>query len=834
MNIRIWNQWVDREAKKGAVTVHSRHAVSNPDWLLRAAFDTRLLAEGVADPTLFIAIPGAWHDGHNFVEHAYAMGVRFFVVSNAYSAPSFPDADVIAAADVIQAWQDLAGLWRGQWKGQLLGITGSNGKTMVKEWLANLLNDHYAVHASPRSYNSQIGVPCSLWDLTDGQDLALIEAGISQPGEMKRHAVCMRPNFGILTHLGDAHRSAFEDDVALLEEKIVLFENCQWIVVPGYLHEAIHALRKRGLNVITWGEHESNDLHVSAAASTEGRTVHARWKGAAFDWFLPFAGEPAFRNAMTAALTALQLGVSSSVIAEQWQHLSDLDMRVQRFRASDGSWVLSDVYTNDWDALELALQDLTRLPGEHPKAAIIGPVPGMTDRDLPRLKSLLSRHGLQKIWLAGEGWKGWNLDALNHPDCVRYPDTKSALMALQQRPDVLKGHDILLKGPRAERFERFQPLLLQRGHVTSLELDLEAVAHNLRVIRRYMRKHGGPQVELLSVVKASGYGTNGPALARLLAFHGVGLLAVACTEEGVELRQQGIRTRILVLNPDPITFPALLKHRLEPALHRLEHWDQFESARSASQPNKAWSVHVTLDTGMHRLGFPESDWTALRQRMVDHPHLNVRSVFSHLASADVSEQDAQTQGQIDLFEKAIKSLRHPSQPFKTHLLNTAGLIRFPQHAGDYVRVGIGLFGIRVTAVPEEWDLQPALRFTTSISTILDIPANDGIGYGLSDVQSHPRRIATLPVGYADGYPRHLSNGAGSVGLHGQLAPVVGKVCMDMIMIDVTQIPEAHVGDRVELFGVFPTIESVAEAAGTIPYELLTRIPSRVQREQRGN
>lgn len=829
MNVGAWRQWV--AGKKMLLT----NASAEPKEPLRVAFDSRLLASPLFSPTLFVAIQGVWHDGHDFIEEAHSAGVRFFLVKEGVALPDLPNSDVIAVADVIQAWQSMAFDWRTRWGNPVIAIAGSNGKTTVKEWLTSLLAPAVHVHSSPRSYNSQIGVPASLWDLNEGHRVALIEAGISNPGEMERHAQTIGPDFGVLTHLGTSHLESFQDKTHLLEEKLSLFQSCQWVAMPESLKEAKRSLTERGCKVITWGESKQNNLNINSLATSSGRVIRATWNGVAYDWFLPFSSEIGFRNAMTASLVALQWGVDGGQVGASLAHLQDLDMRMQRLRSRSGAWVLSDAYTNDWDALTLALNDLDQLTGPFPKAAIIGPIPGMAQSDPLRLVKLIERSSVQQLWLIGPAWEPRLCDAFPKDLRVKYfLSAEMALAHLQTNPnDFFKQH-VLIKGPRLEKFERFHPLLLQRGHMTQLNLDLEAVAQNLRRFKAHIRQHAGDETEILAVIKASGYGTNAPAMARLLQFHGVDLMAVACTEEGVELRQHGLSMRILVLNPEPDTFSTLLQYRLEPGLHSFDQLELFSKAVESSGQRGTWPVHIKIDTGMHRLGFDQASWPVLRSAIDQNQTLEIKSIFSHLASADDSRQDARTLGQFKSFDAAVSWIRRDNEPFKTHILNTAGLMRFPEFAGDYVRIGIGLFGVRVADVPINWELQPAIQFTTVISTIHSINPGDGIGYGMTDTSDALRLVATLPVGYADGFPRHLSHGKGRVAIHGKLAPVVGKVCMDMVMVDVTEIPQTQPGDAVELFGSTISIESFAAAADTIPYEILTRIPARVHRTQSGN
>jgi alanine racemase len=818
---------------------------------LALCFDTRTLTAGAADPTpqVFIALRGPWRDGHDHVREAWDKGVRHFILAHDPGATVLPQSDVICLPDPLTGLQDLVGAWRRACGTPLIAITGSNGKTVVKEWLATLLGDEQPVHSSPRSYNSQLGVASTLWALAPEHGTGIIEAGISAPGEMERLAACIDPDAGVLTHLGEAHLAAFEGPRALLQAKLALFPSprCRWVVVPEGLTEAVEALRSAGKQVITWGPGDDADLRVldqQVVAAPDGgqqRWVQVAWRGGDGVWWcLPFADETGMRNALTAATTALAWGLDMEQVRSRLGGLRAVDLRMQRLLRPDGCWVLSDAYTNDWPALELALHDLLQLPGSRGKAAIIGEVPGMQDLAIERLASWLQKRPLAEVWLVGAGWRP--LAHLLPDDApVRYFDgAEAAMEALEQQP--FSGWDVLVKGPRAGAFERFVEALTRRGHSAVLEIDLEAVVANYRLIRDHVRRQCGRPVGMVAVVKASGYGTNGPATARALERQGVEMLAVSCTEEGVELREAGIQARVLVFNPDPSTFPALIRHHLEPELHDLAQTAAFEHHLARQGTITPYPVHLQVETGMNRLGFSEE---GLQQLLADWgekhaPWLRVESVFSHLASAEDPAADAFTMRQLGRFEKAVTALRSAlpaaAHPLRRHILNSSGTRRFAAQAGDWVRVGIALYGIGDGTAPgERLGLQPALRFRTVISAVRTVPAGEGIGYGSTDPAPHPRRIATLPVGYADGYPRHLSNGAGWVDIQGHRAPVVGRVCMDMTLVDVTTLPPslAQPGMEVILFGDAPRIEDLARAAGTIPYEIIARIPPRVHREQRG-
>ena len=826
MTIGAWQDWL--EQSNGYNRQESRRE-ANPvarEHRLMVTQDSRQLQASPVPPTLFVALPGEWHDGHKFLASAHEAGVRYFLVETGRSLPELPESDIISCQDVLIAWQELAHHWRMSCGADVFGITGSNGKTTVKEWLIQLFSKDHVTYGSPRSFNSQIGVTLSLGDLQTAHEVAFIEAGISKPGEMVHHQKNIAPAYGVLTHIGNAHLEHFSSLHELVEEKIMLFQSCVWVAMPGELTEAAERLKNRSIQVYTWGPDPEDDMRVSSQVVGNARVVQATWAENEYQWQLPFGGEIGYRNAMTAALTALAWGVDPEWLGAALSQFQDLDHRMQRLRKTDGSWVISDAYTNDWDALQLAVKDLNQLAGSAGKAALIGEIPGFQSGDENRLLELIKDHGIQTVWVVGHPWSALK----GHPETRHWRFFDSAEDALNHWEESAPDFDqknTLIKGARIQRFERFVSLLTYPGHVTRLELDLEVLATNLRVIRSFIRNRCGTDVDILSVIKASGYGTSGPAIAKLLQFQGVELLAVACTEEGVELRRNGVTTRIMVLNPEPTTFPALLNHRLEPAIHGVGQYEAFSAALHA---NRRWPIHIKLDTGMHRLGFLPQEMHEV-QRIMQNPLVEVKTVFSHLASADIPEQDAFTLRQIQQFEECVQPLKQSHPGLQTHLLNTAGMIRFPRHAGHYVRVGIGLFGIRTSFADETLELLPAVRFSTVISALHRIPPHEGVGYGNEDSAEYERVVATLPLGYADGFPRNLSNGKGSVIVQGVPAPVVGKVCMDMTMVDVTHIVPCNVGDEVEIFGRIQTIESFAQQAGTIPYEILTRIPGRVQRIQ---
>jgi alanine racemase len=796
---------------------------------LEAIFDTRTIHGNDQRAAVFLAIRTAMGDGHQHLRTAWEHGVRTFLVETDPGAEVLPLSDVVVVSNVLLDLQAVAGAWRQSLNTVIVGITGSNGKTIVKEWLSALLGPDFHVHRSPRSFNSQLGVPLSLWDLQPEHEIALIEVGISQAGEMRRLADCVRPDIGVLTHLGDAHLDGFSDENELRFEKFRLFSGAQAVILPGFLKSVSSELAERGLEIISWGAPPETLSILSDRNSPQRQNLEISWRGGQqLSATLPNSGEMAFRNAMTALTAACALGVDPEKSTLRLSSLRDVDMRMERLQTPSGHWVLSDAWTNDASALGLALEDLAALPENHPKAAIIGPISGGHPE---RALQLIQSHRLSKVWWVGKGWSGGPGE--------HFESVEDVLVALEAAPETFSGFDVLIKGPRKAAFERITDRLLRHGHATTLTINLEAVILNLRALKQHVHETAHHPVDFIAVIKASAYGASAVAIGHTLARQGVQIFAVACTQEGVELRQSGMQQRIVVFNPDASTFAAMLACDLEPEIHSI---DQIQSLLPLLSTRRL-PVHLKIDTGMHRLGFSPADLTGLLARWNAEgwsEHLEVASIFSHLASADDPSQDAFTRQQFAHFDAACAEIQAALDPAEhrmmRHILNSSGVMRFPEHALDAVRLGIGLYGITGTGTGTGTGtvkLEPAISLETRISALRTVPAGEGVGYGSTDASAADRVIATLPVGYADGWPRHLSHGKGWVNIHGQEARVVGKVCMDMTLVDVTGIDDLRVGDEAILFGSSPTLGEIAAAADTIPYEILSRIPARVRRIQKG-
>ena len=831
-SIEAWRQWCVEHVKH-----HPGRLVSHgPDTgvVQRLTADTRTLQH--PEDTVFFALKGPWHDGHDFLAEARRAGVRRFVVSRCSDSESWAhDSDVLLVDDVLLALQRLARAQRDAFEGPVLAITGSNGKTTVKEWIARLMPETTAVHRSPLSHNSQLGVPLSVWSLDAHHDVSLIEAGISQPGEMARLRECIAPTEGVLTHLGDAHAGNFRDAAQLAEEKCALFESVSRMFMPHSLKGVCTDMLD--CDVVTWGDPKEAGVHLGADLTNLPQTVILHWHGEQATVSLPFHDLGSVRNALTASLVALHHGATLASLQERLPQLHELTGRLSSVARPQGGVLLQDDCSHDLGSLDVAVEALNRLPQELPSLALVGDVPqsGLgPDKRAQELARRLSQSQLNTVWMWVPEWSEATTATFlatirQESRAKRDVDVRCFhhLDALERAARDLGATHVLVKVSSHERLGSVQNALAPRRHVTALTLNASALIDNVRILKAHVGAQG-----VIAIIKGLGYGTDPVVLGRLLASQGVDWLGVAYAEEGVALREAGIQARILVLNPDPGTFDVLATHKLEPQLVSFEHVQlakQWATAKSLT----AWPVHLKLDTGMHRLGLAEEEDAQVAD-MLAGSELELVSVMSHLAGADDPTLDDKTRAQLEQFHR--RTLTHyPGVP--AHILNSAGAARvhelIPESQREdwaslvtHIRVGLAMYGLGAGAL--ELGLQPVLSLETGVAKLVRVPAGEGAGYGWTDAANHDRVLAVLSVGYADGYPRNLGNGRGKVFWKGRLLPTVGRVCMDMTTVDVTGLG-VHPGDRVTLLGGNPRLDDVAAQAKTISYELLTRIGPRVQR-----
>ena len=799
------------------------------------ATDSRKLraASGGVDRTVFIALQGARHDGHDHLATVRAEGVKAFVVRRDWTG-SLPGAIVLRVPDTLLALQQLGALARFSRSGKVIGITGSNGKTTVKEWAHALAGQDQRVSRSPGSWNSQVGVPLSLWSLDDQADFHLVEAGISHPGEMAALARIIRPEIGVFVHFGDAHGAHFPDAATKAREKLRLFEGTETLVLGTEHPDVMSAIDDLGWTdrCVRWSLDPSSkaDLALAMTETEAGCTLQGVWKGAPIQWTLPFSDRASVGNALTAALLLLELGWAPDALGGRLSALRPLGMRLEHLEGRGGGVILNDTWNHDLDGLSTALDALERIPGGRKRAVILSDIVPFDSGDEAQCTRLQDAIGLRKVdrWIAvgpelAAGIPGVADVHAHHPD----------VDALLGSGDLtaLEGWDVLVKGARPFGFERVSDALEANSHTTVLDLDLGRLAHNLD---RFRDRFGKP---IMGMVKAFAYGA-GDAVAVELDRLGIDRLAVAFTEEGVALRKRGVRCPILVLNADARRYADLIEWDLEPEVHRLEDLDRWADALRHAGPigegTAQCGIHLKVETGMHRLGLQEDQWAAAGRRCAQ-LNVTIASVYSHLSAADDPTQDAHSRKQMQRFEAACAAISegwtavhpdHTPPDFLRHLVNTAGAARFPEAHHDLIRIGLGLYGLDASGSVD--GLQPIGTFRSAVSHLHEVPAGEPVGYGAHATANQARTIATIPVGYADGLPRAAGNGTAHLHLGGTLRPIVGPVCMDSCMVDATGL-DVRRGSSVEIFGDHAPIHALAEATGTIAYELLCRIPQRVRR-----
>ena len=817
---------------------------------------------------LFFALRGLSHDGHRYLPALYAQGVRLFIVAeNATllgTLAAYPEAGIIEVKSPLAALQALAAAHRAAFTGPVIGITGSNGKTIVKEWLAQLLSPDEDICRSPRSYNSQVGVPLSVWELNpERHTLGIFEAGISEVGEMARLAEIIQPTEGIFTNLGTAHDAGFASAEEKLLEKLRLFEGPQlqrlfYCADQPLVRAAVAA---RQLPGFSWSRRPQQpaDIHFTIEASPADYTsLRAEYAatGLSAGFTLPFADEPSLENALHCLAVLLHRQVEPAEIQRRLARLHPVAMRLEIKLGRHDSYLLDDTYNNDLVGLALALNTLARQSRPGRRTLILSDVleSGLTGPELyARVAALLPAAGVTRLVGIGEeisrefGMRNEELP-MNNAEVERaghavpaqsliphsslliqtYPTTEAFLATLN--PADFARETILVKGARRFGFERIVAVLQAQQHGTVLEVNLDALSHNLQHYRHQLR----PGTRLMVMVKAFAYGAGSYEVASLLEFQRADYLAVAYADEGIALREAGISLPVMVMNAAPDSFETLRQYRLEPEIYSLEMLSEYLAAfgPSASESSlPAPRIHLKLDTGMRRLGFDEADLPDLVAQIRQHAaHLPVASLMTHLATADEPQHDDFTRAQLAAFRRMAAALEGAlGHSVLKHALNSAGILRFPEAHFDMVRLGIGLYGVDASG-QDTAALRPVSQLRTTISQIKTLPAGSTVGYGRrGTATATERRIATLAIGYADGYDRRFGNGVGTVLIHGRAVPLVGSVCMDMCMVDVTDIPQARAGDVALLFGEGLPLPELAARIGTIAYELLTNVSERVKR-----
>ena len=748
------------------------------------------------DTSLFFALSSSRRDGHDFIAEAYAAGVRAFVVSRTVSEQDYPQAIFLQVPDSLQGLQKLAAHHRSRFSYPVIGITGSNGKTIVKEWLYQLLNPDYSIVRSPRSYNSQIGVPLSIWEMDEHHTLGIFEAGISMPGEMEKLAKIIRPTIGVLTQIGAAHDEGFSSRAEKEQEKRKLFEGA---ILP-------------------------QPVEVKFRTVQGGRTILTDIHGEVIE--IPFTDEASIENALTCWSVMRLLDYDIDTIAARMRELQSVEMRLEIKKGIRQCLILNDAYSLDLDSLSIALSHLKQQAGDLTRTVILTDLPEGGRHAYDSLIELLVQQGVKRLIAIGSNissyLQGRSASLPEQLSVQSYPDRET--FEKRFSPHQHQHEAILIKGARSFQLEKILPLLEAQLHQTRMEIDLGALRHNIRVYQSALK----PGVKIMAMVKSFAYGSGGVEIARVMQEEGIAYLGVAYADEGVALRADGIRIPIMVMNTEPTAFDAMLEYRLEPVLYSMEMVQAFRQYLR-SQGEMHFPVHIEMETGMNRLGVASTDLDQLAEYLLQGNEFQVQSVFSHFTSGEDLAADDFSEVQIQRLNKAIEELsKVQGNTFIRHIANSAAAIRHPDWQMDMVRIGIGLYGID-PAVSDRIALQPVARLLATVAQIKELVPGDSVSYNRKVIVDKNTRIATIRLGYADGFPRRLGNGVGYVILQGKKAPVIGTVCMDMFMVDVTDIPTVRVGDDAIVFGSELPLTDLARLAGTISYEIMTGISQRVKR-----
>lgn len=781
--------------------------------------DSRTLIDPEA--SLFFALKSQ-RDGHQFIANAYQNGLRNFVVSDPSFSSKYPDANFLQVDDVLKALQKLAIEHRKESDLKVIGVTGSNGKTIVKEWLYQLLAPDFNIVRSPKSFNSQIGVPLSVWQIDAAHDMGIFEAGISRKGEMEVLADIIRPTIGVLTNIGEAHAEGFESNIEKLTEKLRLFKEVDLLVYSPTYTEGIKEEELPGKAKFSWSTTQPADLQVSFIEPIEGRNyVRAIYQKKEIECLIPFSDRASVENGIICWATLLALGYSPQEADLRLEKLTSVSMRLALINGIENCSVIDDSYSADISSLAIAL-DFLNQQNQHPKKTLILSdiyESGKSNELLyTEVAALLEQKSLNRLIGIGP-----NISAFAQLFKLEASFYESTQAFIEQFPAIhFANETILVKGARKFGFERISKLLTQKIHDTVLEINLNAMVGNLQFYRSKLK----PGVKTMAMVKAFSYGSGSFEIANLLQYHKVDYLAVAYADEGIALRKAGISLPIMVMSPEPSAFEAMLKYQLEPEIYNLSILKSFLNFLPAY--TEAFPIHIKLDTGMHRLGFEKADLAELVVILKDSAQLKVVSAFTHLVATDDAQHDGFTEHQLttyaSLYDELVAGIGY--KPIK-HALNTSGITRWPEAHFDMVRLGIGLYGFD-SALKDNRGLQTVAVLKTTVTQVKELAPGETVGYSRRGVMLNGGKIATVKIGYADGYTRDFGNGVGQMLIQGKLVPTIGSICMDMCMLDVTGL-DVKTGEEVMVFNEEHSIAVLAKQIGTIPYEILTNISQRVKR-----
>lgn len=746
--------------------------------------------------TMFVAIKGNNNDGHDYLTYLSQTGCKAFIINKEKENMLPDEVSAVVVEDSLDALQKLASYHRSKFEYPVIAITGSNGKTIVKEWLYHILKKKYNIIRSPKSYNSQVGVPLSILQMTHQHTLAIFEAGISQKGEMEKLEAIIQPTHGILTHVGTAHSINFTSKLEIREEKLLLFKNCKWI----------HFF-------------DDNKLYLIESFKNDNKcNIHLKVNGNEFNYDIPFTDHASVKNSISVMVAALEFGASIDLIKHESIHLPSVALRLETKKGINQTIIINDSYSNDISSLEIALNHLVNKNEKDKKILILSDIEQdfMEDDQLyGNVARLIEEKGVNQ--LLGIGPKLW-ANQKKFSEGTFFQNTDEFFSYIKSHP--IEQATILIKGARKFRFESIARYFELQSHETKLSIDLGALRSNVKHYQRMLQE----DVKLLCMVKAFGYGSGSKEIGQTLKECQVDYLGVAYADEGKDLRSENIDIPILVMNSEKGAFDTIIEYNLEPSIYSFRQLDDF--IRGLIDLNiKSYPIHIKLDTGMHRLGFMTHEIEELISMLCSQPEVRVKSIFSHLSASEDPHEDLFTNKQIQKFQYMCHNIESGiGYNCLKHILNTSGIERFSHAQMDMVRLGLGMYGVS----QNEKDIQNVGTLTTVISQIKDVKKGESMGYNRAQFALKDMTIGIIPIGYADGFSRNLSCGKGHVWVNGTLVKVVGNVCMDMTLIDLTGIP-AKEGDEVEIFGNRRSIDDLSKEMQTIPYEVMTSVSQRVQR-----
>ena len=775
-----------------------------------------------ANDTLFIALKTNRNNGHQYILNLIDLGVKAFLIEeNAFDFAKFSETDVsfIISPKPIQTIQLLASYHRQQFNIPVIGITGSNGKTVVKEWLYQLLKSNYSICRSPKSYNSQIGVPLSVLNLNQTHTLAIFEAGISLTNEMDQLESIIRPTIGILTSIGSAHNEGFEDKAEKISEKLKLFKGCKTIIINGLEKSQVSQIISENCTVVSEfndADFKINFFENKLELTNDKKTLHFN---------IPFSDTASFYNISTCITLMLKMGFKETEIEQKIKQLQAIALRLEIKNGINNSFIINDYYNSDLDSIKIALNYLQQQNRRSKKIVVVSDIEqsGILASNLYRqLAELLNQNKIDL--LVGIGKEIINHKPLFKSNSLFFIDTASFINQFNLNSYQFSDASILLKGARSFGFENISRLLQLKSHDTVFEVNLNKLIDNVNYYRSLIK----PEVKLMCMVKAMGYGSGSTEISKTLQHIGVDYLAVAYADEGVELRQSRVNLPIMVMNPEEDAFEDIINYQLEPEIYSFNILNAFVKKIDNLGIADSYPVHLKIDTGMHRLGFEESDLEKLAVELKKIPQLKIKSIFSHLAASDNLQQDDFTNEQFRVFEKAFELLeKELGYPMIKHICNSGGISRFKKSHYNMVRLGIGMYGIGINE-NEQNRLENVGTLKTRISQIKHLKKDQTVGYNRNGKVESDTKIATIPIGYADGFSRLLGNGNHGVYINGCFCKTIGNICMDMSIIDVSNV-SCQEGDEVIIFENTQQINDLAKALHSISYEVLTNVSSRVKR-----